>query len=663
MKRSTIRTLIILFCLCTASVIYAESAPVRRIGMFVGANDGGSARVRLRWAASDAMKMAQVMQELGSINASDIYYLSDPTAAQLIHSFAEASERIQRASENARRVEFIFYYSGHSDDQGLLIGEERLHYSSLRRLIQNAGADVAVAILDGCESGAFTRIKGGDRIQPFLLDESSQIKGFAFLTSSSDSEASQESDRIQASFFTHFVVSGLRGAADTTGNGRISLNELYHYAFHETLAMTAGTVAGPQHPSYDIQISGTGDIILTDISQPESLLLFPEPMIGRVQIRNQQGALVSEFTKNMGSERKIAVPAGSYTVSIHNQERAWQTAVTLRRSEIHTIQQNRLSPISLERARLRGNESQPEYGFSYSMGLFPPAMARFSLGVIHPRDSNLAVALIANQVRNNYGMAISGIYHHTEENQYGLQVAGIASISGSRSYGLTASGIYNQAGDVIGIQAAAFTESKTVKGAQIGLFNQSGTVYGTQIGLINVADDVYGIPIGLINYVRNGINDVSVWFEKDDQFKIGFRNGTRYLYSILFLGLDRETNWQELDALIVGAGLGARIYLPGPFFVDGDINIAKTASGTTVDERLSTIFSLDQSPLFPLMRITGGIRFGRFGLYAGTALYGDLNDLARQSGSRYHNAQQGTSISMPFGGLSIYPQFLTGFTF
>ena len=124
-----------------------------------------------------------------------------------------------------------------------------------------------IVILDSCSSGAFTRAKGGIKTQPFLIDGSLSAQGYAFLTSSSANEASQESDNIEGSYFTHSLLAGLRGAADTVGDGRVTLNEAYRYAYTETMARTETSLYGAQHPSYDMQVSGTGDVVLTDLSE------------------------------------------------------------------------------------------------------------------------------------------------------------------------------------------------------------------------------------------------------------------------------------------------------------------------------------------------------------------------------------------------------------
>ena len=55
----------------------------------------------------------------------------------------------------------IFYFSGHSDGQALELGRERVTFDDLRRLLAQTNADVRVAIVDSCRSGALLAAKGG----------------------------------------------------------------------------------------------------------------------------------------------------------------------------------------------------------------------------------------------------------------------------------------------------------------------------------------------------------------------------------------------------------------------------------------------------------------------------------------------------------------------
>ena len=244
-----------------------QLVPLRRFAFIVGSNEGGGVRIPLQYATSDAKSFAQVMMEMGGLNWDDSIILLNPSYTEFAQGMKRMNTIMAGATASHERREFILYYSGHSDEEGLLLGPNRYSYKKLRSDITNIPADVHIAILDSCSSGALTRSKGGVRKPAFLLDASNVTEGHAFLTSSSADEAAQESDRIQASFFIHYLVSGVRGAADATRDGKVTLNEAYHYAFNETLASTEKTRYGAQHPTFDISLTGTGDIVLTDLRE------------------------------------------------------------------------------------------------------------------------------------------------------------------------------------------------------------------------------------------------------------------------------------------------------------------------------------------------------------------------------------------------------------
>jgi uncharacterized caspase-like protein len=269
---------------------------VRRYALVAGANQGGPDRPTLRYAVSDAARFATVLQELGGVEERDTILLEQPTVGALENALATLRERTESDRRDPagapRRTEFLFYYSGHADEKGLLLGEDRYSYRSLRDQMDAVPADVRIAVLDACASGAITRLKGGKRRPPFLADESSDMRGHAFLTSSSEDEVAQESEGLGGSFFTHYLTSGLRGAADVSGEGKVTLNEAYQFAFHETLGGTTDTRGGAQHPAYDIQLSGTGDVVMTDVRQTTAGLVLSEGLTGRCFVRNSEEQLL-----------------------------------------------------------------------------------------------------------------------------------------------------------------------------------------------------------------------------------------------------------------------------------------------------------------------------------------------------------------------------------
>ena len=72
------------------------------------------------------------------------------------------------------------------------------------------------------------------------------------LAATAASEDAQESDELRGSFFTHYLVSGLLGAADEDGDGAVTLAEAYDHAYAATLRATSRT---PLASSADASVS------------------------------------------------------------------------------------------------------------------------------------------------------------------------------------------------------------------------------------------------------------------------------------------------------------------------------------------------------------------------------------------------------------------------
>jgi hypothetical protein len=248
----------------------------------------------------------------------------------------------------------LVYYSGHADEQGLLLGDDRYSYRSLRTRLDQIPADVRIAVLDACASGAFTRIKSGKKRPAFLVDESADMRGHAFLTSSAATEAAQESDRIRASYFTHYLVSGFRGAADISGDGKVTLNEAYQFAFSETLGRTVDTRAGPQHPSYDINMSGTGDVVMTDVRQTSSVLVIPESLEGRFFVRNSARELIVELYKPRGRKIELGVEPDAYEVRMEEQRASYVAKAQVADGATVVLDGRQFGPVATEATRARG---------------------------------------------------------------------------------------------------------------------------------------------------------------------------------------------------------------------------------------------------------------------------------------------------------------------
>lgn len=366
-----------------------KKVATKRFALVVGANNGGPGRVILRYAVSDAKAMKKLLEEMGGINPEDSILLEEPDRRAFFSQIHRLREIINEAKSEYRRVEVIFYYSGHSDEENILLGEEKLSYKEYRKAINSMNADVRIAILDSCAPGGFTRVKGGKKKSPFLMDTAYDMKGYAFMASSSSTEASQESDQLKASFFTHNLLSGLRGAADMTSDGRITFNEAYQYAFNATLSHTENTMSGPQHPSTNIQMAGTGDVVITEIQRSSAVLVLKRDIFGKIFIHNKENALIVELTKPFGRDIELGLEKGNFRVINIRDSNIFEAKVILKEGKCYELNKNLFTKTDIIYTRSRGGADDQFFDEPDEKG------KRFQLEIyggystLNPEDLNL----------------------------------------------------------------------------------------------------------------------------------------------------------------------------------------------------------------------------------------------------------------------------------
>lgn len=486
----------------------AEQRPARRFALVAGVNDGGASRVRLRYAGADAQAVAKVLQQLGGVAPADLTILIEPDRASLEAAVRALGPRLQAARADAGRVELVVYYSGHSDEEALLPRGEPWPYASLRAALDALPADVRVTILDSCASGALTRLKGGRSRPPFLLDASSSVKGQAILTSASADEAAQESDRIGGSYFTQALLTGLRGAADMQRSGRVTLNDAYQYAFADTLARTERTQAGPQHPAYEMQLVGSGDLVMTDLRGTSAGLVLPADLKGRVMVRDAAERLVVELRKPAGRAIDLGLEAGEVRITVDDGGLLREAKLQLADGKRTELLASTLSAVTRESAVARGD--LPASSFAPGApgplgGVQAPADGPtvFSVGVLptggETIDNAFALNLGVGRFRSLRGvdLGLGGSIYLGDVSWLQANV-GVSWADGSASGLQTAAGLVYSGGDVRGLQATSgvAVARGTVNGLQGStLFSWAGAVHGIQgsSGLVMANGEVHGL--------------------------------------------------------------------------------------------------------------------------------------------------------------------------
>jgi hypothetical protein len=218
-------------------------------------------------------------------------------------------------------------------------------------------ARIRVGILDTCRGGSWTGAKGltvGPPLDPTALFNVA-TEGTALVSSSSGLESAHEADAVNGSFFTHHFAAGLLGAADRTGDGNVTLEEAFDYAKERTVRDSARLAPTPQHPSFDLQLRGRQDIVLTSIATSSSALEVTQASAPIEIIHLPSGVTIAEAPPGQGSVR-IAVPPGHYLVRSVVADRVLSREIDIRAGETAVIAGGQLVATGDARLALKGDE-------------------------------------------------------------------------------------------------------------------------------------------------------------------------------------------------------------------------------------------------------------------------------------------------------------------
>lgn len=459
----------------------AALSSTHRLALVIGSHDGGPGRERLAFAATDAQAFVRTLHDLGGLDAAHQTLLVDPDSSRLMRAFQDLRSQAAAMKKQGLRTEAIVYYSGHADEQGLLLGRERLAYRTFRDRMDGLEADVRIAIVDACASGALTRLKGGKQVPAFLVDQSTRSQGYAILTSSSESEAAQESDRVGGSYFTHALNSGLRGAADASQDGKVTLHEAYQFAYQETLARTEATQGGPQHAGYDMRLSGTGDVVLTDLRQASAYLDLTESLHGRIFVRDSADHLAVEVMKPAGRAMRLGLEPGRYGLRLFHGGKWREAEVRLKQAGSTSVDEANFRSVAGETTVLRGSAraagSPSETENETRTGTQWAVAGAVTRGDLHGRQLSLAFNQVTGHLKGQQiCLAVwNGVQGDLQGNQ--LTLAGINFVRG-QARGNQGAVFFNVVGDSLhGSQGSVFfnVAGGKVTGSQgAALFNVAG---------------------------------------------------------------------------------------------------------------------------------------------------------------------------------------------
>lgn len=386
-------------------------AGAERFAVVVGNDAGEGGEVQLRYAESDAARLAAVLQEVGGVRPENLVLLRGQDAGTVRRTLIAVNDRVRAAGGQAV---LIVYYSGHADAAALHLGRTQLELAELELLVRGSAASFRLLVLDACRSGALTRVKGGTPTAPFGVDgpqlsERVAGEGAVFLTSSAASEDSQESDELQGGFFTHALVSGLLGAADVNDDGRVTLDEAYRYAYEATLRASSRTLAGTQHPTFQYEVRGQGDLVLSTPGADQPSRARLELPAGRAWLLfsgSQEGAVVGEVGLR-DRARRLSLRPGRYFARGRGPDALLEGSLALQAGEARILDEQTLRRTDYARLVRRG-AGEVDRALSVEVGPRARTSLASDRGLCAGASLGVAVALRAFTLTPRLGYCRSG---------------------------------------------------------------------------------------------------------------------------------------------------------------------------------------------------------------------------------------------------------------
>ncbi|HET8538565.1 MAG TPA: caspase family protein [Anaeromyxobacter sp.] len=336
----------------------AAPAPAPRFAVVAASNEGAPGRQRLWFAEKDAERFRSALQEIGGFPAEQVAVTRGPDARAFREAIVRVEAGVAAARARGEKPLLVVYYSGHAGPGGLELGVQKVAYDELKALVAASAAEAKVVIVDACEAGTLTQVKGA-RVVPavdFPLPTGNEVQGTAFVASTAVGEAAQESAALGGSFFTHHLDVALRGAGDADGDGLVTLAEAFRYTSARTVSATAATSHGPQHPTYDFRMAGRGDVVLADLRRAEAHLRIPEDP-GSLYVLRGPRNLVAEVPAGAAQVR-LAVPAGRYEIERRSPGGRARGDLGIGRGEERLVPV--LQPTRYEAARAKGGPKSME---------------------------------------------------------------------------------------------------------------------------------------------------------------------------------------------------------------------------------------------------------------------------------------------------------------
>lgn len=191
----------------------------------------------LKYTDDDAYRLHAFLRspEGGALPDEQIEVLIDEAASR-----NEIINKLEAVAAKATKNDvIIFYFSGHGLEGSFLPtdydgGSYVVKHQTIKDILESSDAKAKIVIADACHSGSFLATRSGYEtiVNAYYSAFKESEGGFALMLSSKGEENSIESNGLRQGIFSHYLIKGLAGAANTNGDEIVTIDELFFYVYN-----------------------------------------------------------------------------------------------------------------------------------------------------------------------------------------------------------------------------------------------------------------------------------------------------------------------------------------------------------------------------------------------------------------------------------------------
>jgi len=228
----------------------------------------------LEFAAADSVELGEVLREEAYGGFDQVTVLCDaqeeadgaPTRAEILSRLTRFA---RHATEQDMLLVFVACHGCMGEDGAYLFCQDArsnvlpdtaISLSALMKILRESAAKARVLLVDACHADARTGRAEEPMSADFVGELTEKAEGFVVISACNAGQVSYEDPDLGHGVFSHYLLAGLRGEADTDRDGWVTAAELFSFV---SRGVRQWALAKNKDQSPTAQLQLDGDVILS----------------------------------------------------------------------------------------------------------------------------------------------------------------------------------------------------------------------------------------------------------------------------------------------------------------------------------------------------------------------------------------------------------------